>query len=424
MKILFISANTERINMPTLPFGLGCVAQATRRAGHEIHMLDLMGVADPHPLVEKSMKDSSPEVIGISVRNIDDQKMEDTKFLLDQTRSIVSDCRSLSRAPVVLGGAGYSVSPAAALDYLGADMGIQGEGEAAFVSLLECIRDGGSLGGVSGLYLKGKGLQGERGFVQNLDMLPLPEPDLWSRAYAADPDVWMPIQTRRGCSMDCSYCSTATIEGRVLRKRSTESVIRWMTRHVEAGFRKFYVTDNTFNLPPSYAGELCRHMISAGLDISWRCIVYPVRLDEKLVKLMADSGCKEVSLGFESGSNTILHVMNKKFKPEDVRRTSALFKDHGVRRMGFLLLGGPEETRESVEESLSFADSLQMDMLKISVGIRIYPNTHLAETAAAEGMISPGDDLLFPKFYIRKDLEGWIRETVEAWLAKRPNWFM
>jgi len=202
LKVLFISANTEKVNMPTLPFGLGCIAEAARQAGHEIQMLDLMGETNPLPVLQEAICEFHPEVIGISVRNIDDQRMEDTKFMLDKARATVMECKRLSPAPVVIGGAGYSIVPVAALEYLGADMGIQGEGEASFLKLLGCLCEKAGVEGIPGLYLRGKGLQGEREFVENLDDLPLPGPDLWRGSFARDPAVWMPIQTRRGCSME------------------------------------------------------------------------------------------------------------------------------------------------------------------------------------------------------------------------------
>lgn len=65
--------------------------------------------------------------------------MSQPKFLLDSVKNVVSECRDLSSAPIVLGGAGYSIFPRSVLAYLGADMGIQGEGESAFVALLERI---------------------------------------------------------------------------------------------------------------------------------------------------------------------------------------------------------------------------------------------------------------------------------------------
>jgi hypothetical protein len=90
--------------------------------------------------------------------------------------------------------------------------------------------------------------------------------------------------------------------------------------------------------------------------------------------------------------------------------------------MGFLLLGGPGETRESVEESLVFADSLKLDALKVTAGVRIYPHTPLSEKAIEEGVISSQDDLLFPRFYMARGLEDWLREVLREWAIPRPHW--
>ncbi len=137
---------------------------------------------------------------------------------------------------------------------------------------------------------------------------------------------------------------------------------------------------------------------------------------------MSEAGCKEVSLGFESGSELILHGMNKRFRPEDVRSASETIGKYGIRRIGFLMLGGPGETKESALESLAFADSLGLELMKVTVGIRIYPYTDLAEIAAAQGWINPDDDLLTPRFYVEPDLKDWLLNTVEHWMSVRPNW--
>jgi hypothetical protein len=90
---------------------------------------------------------------------------------------------------------------------------------------------------------------------------------------------------------------------------------------------------------------------------------------EELVAAMAEAGCVEVSLGFESGSERMLRVLNKRFGPEEVRTISDRLAAHGIRRMGFLLLGGPGETRESAEESLALADSLGLEMLSVTAAL-------------------------------------------------------
>ncbi len=425
MRTLLISANTEQLQMPVLPMGLACVAAAAGQAGHEVRVLNLMSSDDFDSIdLEGAFSGFDPEIVGISVRNIDDQSMKAPKFLLEAVKKVVDACRSLTSVPIVLGGAGYSIYPRSALAFLGADMGIKGEGEAAFVKLLDRLSRKKDISDIPNLVFPGAGCGGTSAAFERLDDLPLPVPNglfPFSTEFGAQ-KIWLPFQTRRGCPMRCSYCSTAAIEGTILRKRSPQIVVDSVCRFVEAGFANFFFVDNTFNFPPSYARQLCDLLAARKLGIEWRCILYPWLVDEKLVESMARAGCVEVSLGFESGSKKILRSMNKRYQPEDVRAVSKLLHKYGINRMGFLLLGGPGETRQTVEESFEFADSLELEAMKVTTGIRIYPHTALAAAAVEDGTISAEDDLLRPTFYRARALEGWIEQTVSHWLQQRPHW--
>ncbi|MDH3357947.1 MAG: radical SAM protein [Desulfobacteraceae bacterium] len=424
MKILLISANTEQINMPVLPLGMACVGAAVQNAGHEVKILNLMMVRDIRGLLREDISGFTPDVIGISVRNIDDQLMERPNFLLDQVRTVVSECRNFSDAPIVLGGAGYSIFPRRALEYLNADMGIQGEGEKAFVMLLERLEHKGDISEIPGLCLPETGLVKRSRSVKDLDDHPQPllNAHLLLPPNLENEEIWFPVQTRRGCAMDCIYCSTASIEGRLLRKHSVVSAVNFIRHYANAGIKNFFFVDNTFNFPLPYAKALCDRLIAEGLNIRWRCILYPWKIDDELVEKMAKAGCKEVSLGFESGSESILKRMNKRYTLDDVRRISRLLGKQQIRRMGFLLLGGPGENKDSVKQSFYFADSLETEAMKITSGIRIYPHTALHRYAVDEGIIEPDEDLLFPKFYMAEGLEGWLEEMVAKWMDGRENW--
>ena len=402
--------------MVSLPLGLACVAAATREAGHEAMLLDLLFQGEPQRAIGDSVASFKPDLIGISVRNIDDQDGAHPRFLLESVKEVMTSCRACSGAPIVLGGAGYSIFPESVLQYLGADMGIQGEGEAAFVALLKRLECGAKTSDVPGIYMPSHRIA-SRSFVRLLDSLPLPEPHLWIPRSAATRDLRVPIQSRRGCPMDCSFCSTAAIEGRPIRRRSSIQIVNWMAELRAAGYRKFSFVDNTFNLPPSYAKELCQTIIEARLDIDFWCIVYPKWVDEELVELMRRAGCSQISLGFESGSDAVLQSMNKRFNRMEVKVVSELFRAAGIARWGFLLLGGPGETRNTVEESLDFAESLSLETLKITVGLRIYPQTALARTAVAESMIGAEEDLLLPRFYLASSLRKWLPERVAEYKA-------
>jgi radical SAM superfamily enzyme YgiQ (UPF0313 family) len=203
--------------------------------------------------------------------------------------------------------------------------------------------------------------------------------------------------------------------------RSPEGVVRAIERYVFAGFRRFYFTDNTFNLPEFYALRLCRLLRDRRLGISWRSILYPGPVGEDLIRAMAAAGCAEVSLGFESGNQGVLRALGKDFSTADVRIMSSMLADQGIHRTGFLLLGAPGETLDSAEESLAFADSLGLEAVKVTVGLRIYPDTRLAETAVREGVISADDELLMPRFYMAPHLER-LPDILASWLVARPNW--
>ncbi len=418
MNVLLISANMETLNMPPLPLGLACVAAATRSAGHEVALINLMFEEDAARAIRRPLEDFRPDVIGVSVRNIDDQSMEQPRSFLDAAREVIANCRKGCDAPIVLGGAGYSIFPECALRYLGADIGIQGEGEAVFPLLLDRMGGGGQLSEIPGVHLPGTPPKG-RVFRKDLDDLPLPEPRLLIPPGVDPETLWVPVQSRRGCPMDCIFCSTRSIEGGPIRRRSPERIAGWLAQMQQAGCRNFNFVDNTFNLPPHYAKALCRAIIRAGVRIRFWSIIYPKWIDAELVDLMARAGCSQISLGFESGSDRILRTLRKRYCPEEVETVSKMFRAAGIARMGFLLLGGPGETRETVEESLAFADSLHLDALKITAGIRVYPRTPLAETAVEEGVIGPDDDLLAPRFYLAAGLREWLPERVAAYSSAR-----
>ncbi len=424
MRVLMVSANTEQVNMPVLPLGLAYTAAAIESRGHEIRVVNLMAREHVSRLLVPAVEAFKPDMIGISVRNIDDQNMDAPGFLLPQVKPVIDACRSRTAAPIVLGGPGYSIFPRSVLDYLGADFGIQGEGEGAMVELLARLEKKSALDGLNGLWIPGKGLMAPPLHERDLDAYPMPKPGAHLNAGMEGNrrDLMVPFQTRRGCPMNCSYCSTPAIEGRRMRRHLPETAVENLRLFVQSGFSRFFFVDNTFNLPPSYAEALCDRIVDTGLEIRWQCILYPADIDEALVEKMARAGCRGASVGFESANARVLSAMNKKYGKKQIRRLSEMLHRHGIQRMGFLLLGGPGETRQSVRESIAFAETLELESVKLTAGIRIYPSTPLAETARQKGFIDPGASLLEPAFYLEPGLDGWLQDTIAEAIARNAGW--
>jgi radical SAM superfamily enzyme YgiQ (UPF0313 family) len=142
VRLLLVSANTEKIPDPVYPIGAAAVGGAARRAGHEVSALDLCFAQDARREVVDTIRAFTPHVVGLSLRNLDNSAYPENCSYIEDYRALVSWVRESTDAPVVLGGAGFTVMPATILEELHADYGVVGEGELVFPWLLGAIERG------------------------------------------------------------------------------------------------------------------------------------------------------------------------------------------------------------------------------------------------------------------------------------------
>src|SRR5665647_32713 len=144
MKILLISTNRNNLPMPVMPIGACLVAYAAERAGHTVLFLDMMFTKAPLAGIESALALWKPDVVGISVRNIDNNDMQNCVFFLNDLLSIVTLIRSGTGVPIILGGAALGVMPEQILRLVPVTCAVVGDGELVFPLLLERIsRDEG-----------------------------------------------------------------------------------------------------------------------------------------------------------------------------------------------------------------------------------------------------------------------------------------
>jgi len=265
--------------------------------------------------------------------------------------------------------------------------------------------------------------------VLRLESLPRPALELFTpRTYeeaqgSAKLPGMIPVQTRRGCPMRCIYCTTRILEGRQVRAWPPEEVAAWLAAwHEKWGLTRFYFVDNMFNHPLDYARRLCQAIIALRLPLQWACLINPAFPDQELFHLLKEAGCIMVQVGNESGSELVLNRLGKGFGREQVELTLKLLKDEGLAFNCFLLLGGPGETPETVRESVALLEAYDPHLVNLTVGVRIYPGLALHHQALAEGMVAPGDSLLWPQFYLAPVIRDWIWEYVQELTARHPNW--
>jgi hypothetical protein len=151
MRVLLVSANREHIPDPIFPLGLACIATATQQAGYQVAVADLCFGNQPIHKLQQQIRSFKPDVIGLSLRNVDNAAYPLTVDYLTQHREVIDTIRDITPATVVLGGSGFSILPEAYMQVLDADYGIKGEGEQAFVTLLGALDHNHAPGMVPGV---------------------------------------------------------------------------------------------------------------------------------------------------------------------------------------------------------------------------------------------------------------------------------
>lgn len=428
MRVLLISANTEMIPDPVYPIGPAYVGAAARAAGHEVEALDLCFVSDRRKLVTDALHRFEPDVVGISLRNLDNSAYPENCSYIDDYRDLLSWVRSTSSAPIVLGGAGFTVMPTTILEELQADFGIAGEGEFAFPWLLgELERDGNVRPSRDFTFQRVNGslLVYGTSRIRDLDAVGVPDRDLFDVGRYYERGGCLNVQTKRGCCFDCVFCSYPLIEGRKVRARDSGHVVDeieelWRSR----GVRHVFFVDNIFNFPLPHAKRICEGIASRGLPIEWSGYLNPKFIDEELVKLMATSGCRGVEFGTDSGAPTMIANLQKEFDAEDLRRASRLCQQHGIKFAHSLIFGGPGETEETVEATITLMEELRPTAVIAFIGIRVLPGTGMVDVALRDGQIDSDDNLLYPKFYVSDSLGDGLIDRIERYAGSHSNWIV
>jgi radical SAM PhpK family P-methyltransferase len=242
----------------------------------------------------------------------------------------------------------------AALDDMGADIYvIEGQGELTLSQIIACLKEGGSLSSVPNIvYFDGHEMQRTKVAPENNSL------DANAIDWRSFPDenLGATIQTRtaRSCAFKCSFCNYPTRAG-ALTLLSIDVLEKELDSMLELGNVKNVVfIDDTFNVPFPRFKEICRMMIRRKYPFNWFSYFRCSNSDEEAVELMAQSGCKGVFLGIESGSPRILANMNKAATIEKYAQGIKWLRQYGIMTFGSFITGFPGETDETVRETVDF----------------------------------------------------------------------
>jgi radical SAM superfamily enzyme YgiQ (UPF0313 family) len=394
MKVLLISANTLCEPYPVYPLGLDYVAGAIA-GSHEVRCLDLNSL-DAHGGLTHAVKSFEPDIIGISLRNIDNTDAQHPQGFMGHYTQVAQAIRECSQAPIVLGGTGFTLFAPEIMRLLAADYGIIGEGE-RLALLLDALELGDDPAAIPGVIVGA-------GTVQK------PEPWPGAAVRRFDPQAahlphylrnggMLNLQTKRGCPFRCVYCSYPFFEGSSMQCEPPERIARMAMDLQEAGAKYIFITDSAFNADCGHSLAVAKAFKRSGLGIPWGGFFAPVPGPADYFSILAECGLKHVEFGTESLSDTVLAAYRKPFLRHQALAAHKAANAAGLHVAHYFLLGGPGETAETVAQSLSEMDRLEKTAFFIFIGMRIYPHTVLYEIALREGQISTEQSILEPVFY-------------------------
>ncbi len=364
------------------PLGLLSLATLARNAGHRVRVFDPSFDRDLGP-VRRQLEAFGPDVVGLSV----------TTDLYPNARELCRFAKGLG-ATTVMGGPHATVCAAEAWeDCPHLDVIVSGEGERSFPELLDRLARGADLAGLRGASYRSEGgiIENEpSGWIEDLDTLPLPDRSLLPTYERYSASGYTGLVLTRGCPFSCNFCQPAleAVAGR-FRLRSARSVVDEIEQlHARYGNRRFHIDDDLFVLQREWIREIADLLEERGLLGRLRFIVLSRvdTFDAELARLLRRLGVYYVMFGVESGSQAVLDSLTKRITPSRIEAAFALARAHGFRTHAFVILGSPEETRESLRRTEELVRRLDPTSLFLSQYVPL-PGTRLRKALEEQGRL-------------------------------------
>ncbi|MCM3291597.1 PhpK family radical SAM P-methyltransferase [Paenibacillus sp. MER 180] len=251
-----------------------------------------------------------------------------------------------------------------ALEDIGADIYVvESQGELTLTKVIGCLKEKGNLSSVPNL-----------AFFENGDLITThvePESNNLDENYInwmnfQEESLGHTIQTRtaRSCAFNCAFCNYPTRAGKLTLTDITTVELELDSIKKLGNVSNVVFIDDTFNVPIERFKEICRLMIRKQYNFNWFSYFRCANADEEAIELMAESGCKGVFLGIESGAPSILKNMNKAATIEKYSQGIKTLKKHGILTFGSFIAGFPGESEETLLETTNFIKETKMDYFR------------------------------------------------------------
>jgi len=376
------------------PLGIACVSAALKKSGYNVFSMNLNFYDDWKKELYTCIEKNNIDIVGTGGLTADYHQINQIlEYIASYFPNVIK----------VLGGGIVTASTHIIFKMFPClDIAMQGEGEFAWVELMNTLENGLELNDVPNLIYK----DGDEIIttkiakdIENLDELPFPDYDGFgyfdAMKHMKKTGYWignMPafVLSSRSCPYQCTFCFHTA--GKKYRRASLDYVFKQIDYMIEKyNCHDFDFSDELFGLDEQYVLEFCK--LIEKRNVNWSVSMRVDCITPKMAERMAATGCKWILYGIESADNRILKSMNKKITQEQINSALAITRQNNIGVIGYLIFGDPEETEESVENSLEW----WLDNLEYGIGmnmIRAFPGSLNYEKCVANGKISSEIDFI------------------------------
>ena len=392
MRVLLIRPNSK-MRTTFLPLGMGYIADAVRKAGHEVSILDARRERLSSSAVVDAVKKINPAVIGLSAMHFEKHGL----------KAVAKDIKGAGiSTPLVLGGPLVSTSGAELVQEGIVDIAVVGEGELKFNQYIESLEGKGGLEAIPGMIFRHNGeiiLNDPGPFIENLDegMLAwdLIEPDRYYTRFGRATQNTLArsykrasIFTSRGCPFGCIYCHN--VFGKKFRSRSPESVLGEISLLVkEYGIEELEIVDDCFNLDLDRAKKIAKGIrdLNYGLHIVFSNGLRADRMDEELIDLLKEAGTYRINYAVETASPRLQKFVRKNLDLDRTQDVIAYTASRGIFTFGYFMMGFPTETEDEMRMTIDYAIRSKFHAASFFY-VNPFPGTELARQFPVDISIS------------------------------------
>lgn len=389
MKITFVNppqtaSKYKFMGVIAPPLGLAYMAAVLEENNFSVNIIDASASDMSWEDFENNLKDSNPDIIAITALTPTIEKALETARISKEL---------FPNSLIVMGGYHPTFNYEELLEHDFIDIIIRGEGEYTILDLVSTIEKGEDLSKVKGIAFNNI-ITPDRDLINDLDSLPYPARHLlpMQEYKLLNMETRMSTMiTSRGCPMQCSFCSSASMHGSKLRLRSVESIIE----EIEYLIKNFNIEtiafmDDTFTINKKRVIAICDEIIKRDIDVLWGCTARVDTLDEEVLKKMREAGCITLFMGVESAEQQILDNVNKNTTIKKIKNAFKICREEKIRTIASVVLGMPGDTHESINKTVNFVKDLKPSYAIFSLATP-YPGTKFYQQVFENNMIKVKD---------------------------------